>query len=99
MRSSGLADDPGFSGRELRSWPISTCSPRLILGGLLIGFAALKSVAAHSVHQTAMVLLFLVLIVFIMEVSYWENVNRGSQSGLEASYAVPAVHAAIGVRG
>ncbi|OGO12852.1 MAG: hypothetical protein A2Z66_05390 [Chloroflexi bacterium RBG_13_66_10] len=100
MRSSGLADDPGFlgTGASLLA-DLNLLAALLILGGLLIGFAAArsKSVAAHQYIQTAMVLLFLVLIVFIMEVSYWENVNPGIPERIgEASYAMPAVHAAIG---
>jgi len=100
LRSSGLADSPGFLGtRATFLADLNLIAALLILAGLLVGFAAVRSknVSAHQYIQTAMVLLFLVLIVFIMEVSFWQNVGPGIPGQIgEASYAMPALHAAIG---
>jgi uncharacterized membrane protein YozB (DUF420 family) len=99
-RSSGLASSAGFLGaRATFLADLTLVAALLILAGLLVGFLAVRSknVTAHQYIQTSMVLLYLVLIVFIMEVSFWQNVSPGlpEQVG-EASYAVPALHAALG---
>jgi len=100
LRSSGLADSPGFLGtRATFLADLNLIAALLILAGLLVGFAAVRSknVSAHQYIQTAMVLLFLVLIVFIMEVSFWQNVGPGIPGRIgEASYVMPALHAVIG---
>jgi uncharacterized membrane protein YozB (DUF420 family) len=100
LRASGRADSAGFLGTQAPFLAdLNLVAALLVLAGLVVGFAAVraKNVAAHQYIQTAMVLLFLVLIVFIMEVSFWRNVSPGIPGQIgEASYGMPALHAAIG---
>jgi len=100
IRGGDLATAPGFLGtRASVLSDLSLLAALLILAGLLVGYAAARSknIPAHQYIQTGMVLLFLVLIVFIMEVSFWSNVSPGLPARIgEAAYGLPAVHAALG---
>lgn len=99
-RSSGLTDTPGFLGtRATLLSDLSLSAALLLLVGLWVGFAAVRAgnISAHQYIQTTMVLLYLVLIVFIMEVSFWQNVSPGIPEQIgEASTALPALHATLG---
>jgi uncharacterized membrane protein YozB (DUF420 family) len=99
-RGSGLTQSEGFLGtRATLLSDLSLGAALMLLAGLFVGFVAARArnIPAHQYIQTSMVLLYLVLIVFIMEVSFWENVSPGIPGRIgEASYAVPALHAALG---
>jgi uncharacterized membrane protein YozB (DUF420 family) len=99
-RGSGLTQSEGFLGtRATLLSDLSLGAALMLLAGLFVGFVAARArnIPAHQYIQTSMVLLYLVLIVFIMEVSFWENVSPGIPGRIgEAAYAVPALHAALG---
>ncbi len=100
IRGGDLAAAPGFLGtRASVLSDLSLLAALVVLAGLLVGYAAARSknIPTHQYVQTAMVLLFLVLILFIMEVSFWSNVSPGLPARLgEAAYGLPAAHAALG---
>jgi plastocyanin/uncharacterized membrane protein YozB (DUF420 family) len=71
----------------------------VLLLGLMIGYALAKTkhISAHQYNQTTWVLFNVVLVVFIMLVSFFRTVIIGIPANLlRAYYAVSTVHAVLG---
>jgi plastocyanin/uncharacterized membrane protein YozB (DUF420 family) len=96
----GFATNAGIFGTRASLFAdFNLIAEIVLLLGLMVGyvFAKTKHISAHQYNQTTWVLFNVVLVVFIMLVSFFRTVIIGIPANLlRAYYAVSTVHAVLG---
>lgn len=99
-RNRGLANQPGFLGtRGSLFADLNLVAQILLLVGLTIGFgfARLGNISAHQYNQTSWVFFNIVLVIFIMIVSFYRQVVPGiPEKLLRTYYTISTIHAVLG---
>jgi len=95
-----LATQKGFLGtRGTLFADINLIAEIILLVGLMVGYGLARggNIPAHQYNQTAWVLFNIVLVMFIMTVSYGRQVAPGVPAKLlQAYYGVSALHSVLG---
>ena len=99
-RSSGIAAGPGLFGTRANLFSdINLITQLVLLVGLTVGavFARRGNISTHQYNQTTWVLINIVLTIFIMIMSFSENILPGIPANLsEAHAAISTIHAGLG---
>jgi uncharacterized membrane protein YozB (DUF420 family) len=99
--SSGIAARPGVFGTRANLFSdINLTAQLVLLVGLSVGavFARRGNISTHQYNQTTWVLINIVLTIFIMVISFSENILPGIPANLrQAHAAISTVHASLGL--
>jgi len=99
-RNNGLADQPGLFGSRAGLFAdINLVAELLLIAGLGVGAFLARSgrIPAHQYNQTSWVLFNTLLVLFIMVVSFSQNVVSQMPADLQKAYGLFAfIHAVFG---
>lgn len=99
-RGQDLANSSGFFGTRATLFAdINLAAQIILLAGLSVGFglARTSNISAHQYNQTMWVFVNLALTIFIMAVSFNQQVTPGiPEKLLRAYYGTSTIHAALG---
>ncbi|MFQ5410558.1 MAG: hypothetical protein ACE5FI_19280, partial [Anaerolineales bacterium] len=99
-RGQDLANSSGFFGTRATLFAdINLAAQIILLAGLSVGFglARTSNISAHQYNQTMWVFVNLALTIFIMAVSFNQQVTPGiPEKLLRAYYGTSTIHAVLG---
>jgi uncharacterized membrane protein YozB (DUF420 family) len=100
-RSSGIAGRPGLFGTRANLFSdVNLIAQLVLLIGLSAGavFARRGNISTHQYNQTTWVLINIILTIFIMILSFSENILPGIPANLlQVQAAISTIHASLGL--